>query len=40
MPKFRITAPDGKTFDVEGPEGSTGTGARSSAGAIWECACC
>jgi hypothetical protein len=23
MPKFRITAPDGKNFDVEGPEGST-----------------
>jgi hypothetical protein len=23
MPKFRITSPDGKNFDVEGPEGST-----------------
>ena len=23
MPTFRITAPDGKTYDVTGPEGST-----------------
>ncbi len=23
MPKFRITSPDGRTFDVTGPEGST-----------------
>ena len=38
MPKFRIKSPDGRTFDVEGPEGSTAEQALAHVQATYKAA--